>query len=77
MTIVFRNEGRKYIKEWVNWTGVIPQIGDHVALHFGDYNEEEYIYVVTDRLISGTAHDKVFLTIGLVDTINTKTGNSW
>ena len=69
MIVQFRDKDRIYIKQWPNWTGVAPQIGDHIALHFGDYNEEERIYKVTDRLISGTIPDKVFVTLELEDTI--------
>ena len=71
MTINFRDKDRFFIKQWPNWTGVIPQIGDHVALHFGDYNEEERVYSVTDRLISGTRYDDVYITLELESTVNT------
>ena len=70
MIVQFRDKDRLYIKQWPNWTGVVPQIGDTIALHFGDYNEEERIYKVTDRLISGTTPDKVYITLEHIETIN-------
>ena len=55
-----------YMKQWPNWTGVIPQVGDTVALHYGDNNEGEVRYKVVERLISGTEPDKVNLKIELL-----------
>lgn len=63
MTIEFRLRNGDYIKQWPNWTGVVPIVGDHVLLHFGDNNEEETEYMVTGRGISGTEPDKVLLMI--------------
>lgn len=62
MTIHFLSG--EYIKCLPNWTGVIPQIGDKVILHFGDcYNEKKERYVVVDRIISDAHPEsiKVFL----------------
>ena len=63
MTIEFRTIWGDYIKQWPNWSGVVPMVGDEVLLHFGDYNEEESRYKVKTRVISGTEPDKVILYI--------------
>ena len=63
MTIEFRDKQGNYIKQWPNWTGVVPMRDDHVLLHFGDNNEKETEYMVTSRGISGTEPDKVLLII--------------
>ena len=44
----------KYIKQWPNWSGVVPALGDVVVLHYGDNNEEERPYQVRHRVIDGT-----------------------
>ena len=59
MTIEFRTRDLAYVKQWPNWTGVIPAVGDTVVLHFGDYNEKTESYRVEDRYISGTEPDKI------------------
>lgn len=59
MTIEFKDLNNARIKQWPNWTGEIPQAGDYVLLHWGDYNEEEEIVVVKWRVISGTNPNKV------------------
>lgn len=56
-----------YLKSWPNWSGVIPQIGDTVILHFGDYNEEKERYKVVDRIISGTDSDSVVIHLEWID----------
>ncbi len=56
-----------YLKSWPNWSGVIPQIGDTVILHFGDYNEENERYKVVDRIISGTDSDSVVIHLEWID----------
>ena len=48
-----------YIKDWPNWTGVVPAFPDLVVLHYGDDNEEEKRYRVEGREISGTEPDDV------------------
>lgn len=63
MLIEFRDENCCYIKQWPNWTGVIPAVGDTVLLHYGDDNEQEECYRVEEREISGTKPDKVTLYI--------------
>lgn len=68
ITIEFRNAiefknsiGNGYIKQWPNWTGVIPVKGDTVILHFGDNNENIEYHEVIDRIISGTEPDKIII----------------
>lgn len=53
-------EKERLIKTWHNVNPAlhfIPQNGDDVLLHFGDYNEEERLYTVCNRTISGTSMD--------------------
>ena len=62
--ISFYDDGTgEFIKQWPNWTGVVPVMNDLVALHFGDYNEEESIYSVRLRVIDGKKTDLVKLYI--------------
>ena len=49
----------KYIKQWPNWSGVVPALGDVVVLHYGDNNEEERPNQVRLRVIDGTKSDSV------------------
>ncbi len=49
----------QWSKDWPNWTGVVPQVGDMVLLHFGDYNEECVPCKVVKRYIDGTNPDVV------------------
>ena len=53
----------KFIKDWPNWTGVVPVVDDVVVLHSGDNNKEEHPYVVRIRAIDGTRPDKITLFI--------------
>ena len=52
-----------FIKQWPNWSGIVPVIGDMVVLHYGDDNKEEQHYFVRFREISGTCpeHIKLFI----------------
>lgn len=52
-----------FIKQWPNWTGIVPVVNDIVVLHYGDRNEEEREYVVHMRVIDGTKPDDVKLLI--------------
>ena len=36
MYIEFRHREGGYIKQWPNWTGEIPMVGDIVVIHYGD-----------------------------------------
>lgn len=63
-TIEFRDAiGCGYIKQWTNWDGIIPIVGDVVVLHFGDYNEIEEEYKVISRRILGDDSDKIILIV--------------
>ena len=53
----------EFIKQWPNWTGVVPAVGDMVVLHYGDNNEEERTYTVSLRVIDGTRPDFICLFI--------------
>lgn len=50
---------KKYIRNWVNWTGEVPEKGDVVLIHFGDYNEEEFMYRVVNRVFNGLRPDDI------------------
>lgn len=50
---------KKYIRNWVNWTGEVPGKGDVVLIHFGDYNEEEFMYRVVNRVFNGLRPDDI------------------
>ena len=63
----YDNGTGKFIKQWPNWTGVVPAVGDIVALHFGDNNEEEQGYVVKMRVIDGRRPDYIRLFIKKCD----------
>ena len=66
MTLEFRDVKENYIKQWHNWESEVPQAGDIVILHFGDYNEEAVEYVVVKRVISGTHSNKVIIVVNLI-----------
>ena len=59
----YENGTDNYIKQWPNWTGVVPAVGDLVVLHYGDDNEEAVPYRVRLRVIDGTRPDfiKIFI----------------
>jgi hypothetical protein len=57
----------EFIKQWPNWTGVVPVMDGHVALHFGDDNEEERLYSVRLRIIDGTRPDIIKLYVRYCD----------
>ncbi len=64
MTIEFKDVfSRVLIKQWPNWDGVIPLVGDVVVLHFGDYNEIEEEYEVISRRIHGNDSDNIILMV--------------
>ena len=56
-----------YLKDWVNWTGEVPQRGDIVHIHFGDYHEEEYKYRVLGRIIDGRKPDDIDIIVSLME----------
>lgn len=57
---------REYLKDWVNWTGEVPNRGDIVLIHFGDNNEKEYKYRVVYRVIDGCRHEDIDIIVSLV-----------
>ena len=59
----YENGTGNFIKEWPNWSGVVPAVGDLVVLHWGDDNEIESPYEVMLRVIDGTRPDfiKIFI----------------
>ena len=59
----YENGSGIYIKQWPNWSGVVPAVGDLVVLHYGDDNEEAVPYRVRLRVIDGTRPDyiKIFI----------------
>lgn len=63
----YENGTGKFIKQWPNWTGVVPAVGDMVVLHFGDDNEVEQGYVVKMRAIDGTRPDSIRLFVNKVN----------
>ena len=63
----YENGTGKLIKQWTNWAGVVPAVGDVVAMHFGDDNEEEQGYVVKMRVIDGTRPDSIKLFVEKVN----------
>ena len=50
---------KKFIRSWVNWTGEVPEKGDVVIIHFGDYNEEEFMYRVVFRVFNGLRPERI------------------
>lgn len=57
---------RKYLKDWVNWSGEVPNRGDIVLIHFGDDNEKEYKYRVVGRIIDGRKPNDVDVFVSMV-----------
>ena len=63
----YKNGTGEFVKQWPNWTGVVPAVGDVVVLHYGDNNEEERTYTVRLRVIDGTRPDFICLFIRKCD----------
>lgn len=57
---------REYLRDWVNWTGEVPNRGDIVLIHFGDNNEEEYKYRVVGRIIDGRKPKDIDIIVSLI-----------
>lgn len=57
---------REYLRDWVNWTGEVPMIGDCVLIHFGDDNEEERKYRVVGRVIDGRKSCDIDIIVRLI-----------
>ena len=58
---------KKYIRGWVNWTGEVPDKGDVVLIHFGDYNEEEFMYRVVFRVFNGLRPDYIGIIVEKIE----------
>ena len=58
---------KKYIRAWVNWTGEVPDKGDVVLIHFGDYNEEELMYLVVNRVFNGLRPDYIDIIVEKIE----------
>ena len=58
---------KKYIRAWVNWTGEVPDKGDVVLIHFGDYNEEEFMYLVVNRVFNGLRPDYIDIIVEKIE----------
>lgn len=66
MSIRFEDSEGNWIKTWPNveYAGHgIPEKGDHVLLHYGDYGEEVEEYVVLWRVYDGKRPDSVILVV--------------
>ena len=59
----YKNGTGEFIKQWPNWMGVVPAVGDMVVLHYGDDNEDERTYTVRLRVIDGTRPERIDLYI--------------
>lgn len=57
---------KKYLRDWVNWSGEVPVIGDCVLIHFGDNNEEEYKYRVVGRVFDGRKSNYIDIIVRLI-----------
>ena len=57
---------KKYLRDWVNWTGEVPMIGDCVLIHFGDNNENEYKYRVVGRVFDGCRSEDIDIIVRLI-----------
>ena len=58
---------KKYIRAWVNWTGEVPDKGDVVLIHFGDYNEEEFMYRVVNRVFNGLRPERIDIIVEKIE----------
>ena len=56
---------KTYLRDWVNWTGEVPMIGDCVLIHFGDDNEKEYKYRVVGRVFDGRYSEDIDIIVSL------------
>ena len=63
MTIIINDCDGLYTKTWYNWDrNIVPQVGDILIIHFGDYNEIAQQATVIARVFDGTRPDMVYLT---------------
>jgi hypothetical protein len=61
----------EYLKDWVNWTGEVPNKGDIVLIHFGYNHEEEYVFRVLYRIIDGRNPKDVDVFVSMVKKVYT------
>lgn len=63
MIIIINDCNGNYIKMWhYRDNKPIPQVGDILIIHFGDYNEVAQQVTVIARIFDGTRPDMVYLT---------------
>ena len=63
----FEQGQKKFIRDWVNWTGEVPDKGDVVLIHFGDYNEEEFMYRVVNRVFNGLRPERIDIIVEKIE----------
>lgn len=69
MMILFKDEEGATVGRWVNIEYAdhgTPQIGDHVILHHGDYNEFAQEFVIKHRTFDGTKLNVLHATVEAV-----------
>lgn len=69
MLILFKDEKGINVGRWVNVEYAdhgTPQIGDHVILHHGDYNEWAQEFVILYRTFDGTNMGVIYATVEAV-----------
>lgn len=69
MLILFNDEQGRNVGRWVNVEYAdhgTPQIGDHVILHSGDYNERAQEFVIKYRTFDGTNINVLHATVEAV-----------
>ena len=59
ITIEFRTTEGYYIKQWPNWYGPIPTMGDHIWMHFGDDHLEVEEFAIDYCIIDDEEPDKL------------------
>lgn len=57
---------KKYLRDWVNWSGEVPSKDDVVILHFGDDNENEQRYKVLYRVFDGRKSEHIDIIVSLL-----------
>lgn len=69
MLILFKDKQKQLVGRWVNIEYAdhgTPQIGDHVILHHGDYNEFAQEFVIKYRTFDGTKLNVLVATVEAV-----------
>lgn len=53
-----------YVKQWPNVpTSLVPQKGDVIKVHFGDFGENVNEYIVLYRIIDGDEMGKIIVVV--------------